>query len=377
MRVLKTPTAVWITYIAFSLVELWLAIHFRENDVGEYHRYALLALTPPLLHHWPKEYPAMSQFIFLLPLLLPFSYRFSFALLTLVALALLLSKGMKRYGTQWGIRVLGYLSLGTIGLFSERYDIFAALFGFLAIDQALQKHWSWAWTFSVIGFLLKLFPAVFWPVFLIAEWRETRRIRWDRLVLSLLAGLAMVGFQALLASHQAFTSYRYLLNRPVEIGSLAASLTALLSHPHLFYAFGSVDVKAHGLAHIIGDTLTVVGIISWLAVFWAQWRGSLDMVEAAILTLGILLLTTKVFSAQYLIWLAPIIALKPGNLSFVLAYLLTSLGYPVGYAIPGLFPWVIYIFAARNLLLTSGFVLFVWRQIHFVSSTMLKQSLTR
>ncbi|WP_020375730.1 hypothetical protein [Sulfobacillus thermosulfidooxidans] len=377
MRVLKKPAAVWIAFGMFSLVELWLAVHFRENDVGEYHRYALLALTPPWLHHWPKEYPAMSQFIFLLPLLLPFSYRFSFAVLTLVALAVLLSEGMKHHGTQWGIKVLGYLSVGTIGLFSERYDIFAALFGFLAIDQALQKHWSWAWTFSVIGFLLKLFPAVFWPVFLIAEWRETHRIRWDRLVLSLLAGLVMVGFQALLASHQAFTSYRYLLNRPIEIGSLAASLTALLSHPHLFYAFGSVDVTAHGLAHFIGDSLTLIGIISWLAVFWAQWRGSLDIIEAAILTLGILLLTTKVFSAQYLIWLAPILALKRGNLPFILAYLLTSLGYPVGYAIRGMFPWVIYIFAARNLLLTSGFVLFVWSQTRSVSTAVLKQGISR
>ncbi len=354
--------AVWLTFAVFSFVALWVAIFLPQYDVGEYHRYAVLAMTPPVFHHWPREYPALSQFIFLLPLLFPFSYRFSFGILTILALAVLLNIGMKRHGFSWGMKLIGYLSLGAVGLFSQRYDIFVSLFGFLAIDRALQRQWCWAWIFSVIGFLLKLFPAVFWPVFLIQEWRETRRFRWDRLALSLLTALVMIGFQVLTASHQAFTSFRYLLARPVEIGSLAASLTALVAHPHLFGAFGSVNVRAHGLAHLIGDVLTALGIVGWLSVFWAQWKGRMELVDAAIITLGILLLTTKVFSAQYLIWLAPLLALKKGNMGFVLAYALTSLGYPVGYAVPGLFKWVIYIFTARNLLLTAAFAVFVWNR---------------
>ncbi len=374
---LNRRMTVWISYAAFSVVQLWLSVSFPESDVAEYRYYAAMALRPPIFHHWPKEYPALSQLVFLLPRLLPFSYRLDFAAVALGALGILLAHGMNRHGPWWGLKLLGYLSLGTIGLFSERYDIFAALFGFLAIDQAVQRRWSWAWIFSVVGFLLKLFPAVFWPVFLIQEWRETQRLRWDRLALSLLTGLIMVGFQAAMASHQAFTSYRYLLNRPVEIGSLAASLTALGGHFHLFYAFGSVDVRAQGLAHVIGDALTAVGVICWLSVFRAQWRGRLDLIDAALLTLGILLLTTKVFSAQYLIWLAPLLALKRGNWFFILAFILTSFGYPVGYAIPGMFSWVIYIFTARNLLLTAGFVLLAWSHERMSSTAVFSRELSR
>ncbi len=366
--------AVWLTFAAFSIVAVWIAMAIPQYDVSEYHQYALLAMTPPILHHWPREYPALSQLVFLLPLLLPFSYRFSFAILTIAALALLLNIGMKRHGTLWGLKVVGYLSLGVIGLFSQRYDIFASLFGFLAIDHAIQRKWYWAWIFSVVGFLLKLFPAVFWPVFLIEEWRETKRLRWDRLLLSLFTGLVIIGLQALTAAHQAFTSFRYLLDRPVEIGSLAASLTALVTHPHLFSAFGSIDVRAHGMAHLIGDVVTALGIISWLSVFWAQWKGRLQFVDAAILTLGILLLATKVFSAQYLIWLSPLLALKKGNWGFVLAFFLTTVGYPVAYAVPGMLKWVIYIFTARNLLLAAGLAFFVWYQSRSVyTSRVLKE----
>ncbi len=345
---------VWITYAVFAVIELWLAVHFPESDVGEYHRYATMALTSPIFHHWPREYPAVSLFVFLLPVLLPVGYRLGFALFALLALAVLVKKGTRHFGPLWGMRLLLYLGVGTVGLFSERYDIFASLAAFAGVEFAFRKKWLGAWAFVLLGFLLKLFPAVFWPVFLIQEHRETGRWRFDRLALSLGIGLVVIGGQALLAQHQAFTSYRYLLDRPVEIGSLAASLTALFTHFHIFYAFGSQDVRAHGMAAMFSDGLSVAGIIAWLVIFYQQLRGRLSFEAALILTLGVLLLTTKVFSAQYLIWLAPLIAMRRLNGYLIFAYLLTTIGYPVGYAVPGLFPAVIYLFLARNVLLLIG-----------------------
>lgn len=355
-----TKAHAWMLYAAFSVTEIWMSLHFPEVDVAEYRRYAQAATTYPWFHHWPREYPALSLLVFLLPLLLPVAYRLGFALFALAALAVMVHRGLNRYGPAWGMRLLGYLSIGTVGLFSQRYDIFASLAAFLAVDFALRHRWRAAWVFSVAGFLLKLFPAVFWPVFLIQEWRETGRWRWDRLAYSLAAGLAVVGLQAMGSSRQAFTSYRYLLDRPVEIGSLAASLTALISRPQLFYAFGSVDVQAHGIAHLVGTVLTVAAAALWAGVFYQQFRGRLEFVQAAILTLGILLLTTKVFSAQYLIWIAPLLAMRPGNRLLAAAYLFTTLGYPVGYAVPGMMPWVVYIFAARNLFLAAGLAKMTW-----------------
>ncbi len=48
-------------------------------DVLEYKQYAHAALHTPLFHRLPLEYPAPALVLFLLPLLLPFSYPWAFA----------------------------------------------------------------------------------------------------------------------------------------------------------------------------------------------------------------------------------------------------------------------------------------------------------
>ena len=45
-----------------------------------------------------------------------------------------------------------------------------------------------------------------------------------------------------------------------------------------------------------------------LYTFWLQWRGKIDLYMACLLALLILLITGKVFSPQYLIWVAPLVA---------------------------------------------------------------------
>ena len=64
-----------------------------------YHHYANVALSSPLLHSLPKEYPAAALAIFLFPLLLPIPYLAGFIVITAVAtVALLLcSDGLPAY----------------------------------------------------------------------------------------------------------------------------------------------------------------------------------------------------------------------------------------------------------------------------------------
>ena len=363
---LKDPRAagVWLLFAGFSLITLWLAGHVVESDVAEYHRYALQALSPPLGQHWPREYPALSLSVFLLPLLLPCPYRISFAVLTLAALAGLIQYGMTRHGTRWALTLLGYLTLGTIGLFGQRYDIFPALAAFIALDQARQQHWTPAWAWSVLGFALKLWPAVLWPVFIVQQWRTQGRVPWKQGGFSILAAGLLLVIPALWAPDHAFTACRYLIHRPVEFESTAASLTLLFGHPHFFYAFGSVNVRDQGMAHAWSAILTALGAGLGLGVLWLQKQGRVDLTTAALYAMGLMLLTSKVFSAQYLIWLAPLLALKKGNGALVLAFLATSLGYPLAYALwPIPSPVSLIVFAVRNGLLILGGGLFVRRTL--------------
>ena len=359
-RVSRSRALVWGCFAIFAAISVWLDSwleqYIREISIPIYHRYAVFVWSSSF-HRWPTGYPALSLIVFLAPLLLLVAYKLGFALLTFAALAIMLYVGMKRHNAAWGFRVLGYLGIGTILLFSRRYDIFPTLVAFLAIDQAIRRNWRWAWVWSILGFLLKLWPAVLWPIFLIAEYRETGSIRWRGLALGAVAEGAVVGVQEITAPHQALTSFLYLLNRPIEFESLAASVTSLIGSPHAFFAFGSYDISDHGLAHDTSAAITALGVCAVLSVLWALWKGRLDLVDAAILCLGIVLLTSKVFSPQYLIWLAPWLALRRSNPFLVLAYLATAMSYLAFLTGVGIMQMMI-VPDTRNVFLLLGLLIF-------------------
>ncbi len=83
------------------------------SDTAVYHRYANEALTSPLLHSLPKEYPAAALAIYLLPLLLPVKYLITFALIAALGTTALVlcSDGLPAY-PGWSRRTTIYLLVG-------------------------------------------------------------------------------------------------------------------------------------------------------------------------------------------------------------------------------------------------------------------------
>jgi hypothetical protein len=178
----------------------------------------------------------------------------------------------------------------------------------------------------------------------------------------------VVGIQEVTSPHQALTSFLYLLNRPIEFESLAASITSIIGSPHVFFSFGSSNIGDHGLAHDISTVITVLGVLAVFVVLRALWMGKLDLVDAAILCLGIVLLTSKVFSPQYLIWLAPWLALRRLNPFIVLSFLATAMGYfalMTGDSIIN----IIVIPDGRNALLLLGLLMFAKEAVSHQAST--------
>src|SRR5260370_37348573 len=79
--------------------------------------------------------------------------------------------------------------------------------------------------------------------------------------------------------------------------------------------------------------------IGLLCTFWLQWRGKLGLFSTSLLTLLIIIITGKVFSPQYLIWVTPLVAYI-GKLhwrwlvSWGMIGFLTTLIYPYIYNAP-------------------------------------------
>ena len=296
----------------------------RPFDVREYERYAHAALHLPLLHHLPLEYPAPAIVVFLLPLLLPFSYPWAFAVLAGIALVVLVTSyegsGVPGWDARSAGRLIIYLALGSVMVLAGRYDIFAAAAAFLAVRSARRDRWSAAWTWSSIGFALKLFPAAFWPVFLIAEWRRRGRVPWQRLWWMGGSVLLVAGVPALLDHGATLNVFHYYLHRPSETGSLPAGLSVLLDWHRASWvgSFHSVNVVSSITGTLsLGVELAGVGACVW--TWLQQARGRLPLEAACLATLTFVMLGSKVLSVQYLMWLMPLWALYRLRVTWLLA----------------------------------------------------------
>lgn len=337
-----------------------LTLYLHEVDVQIYHQYALAFLTPPRFRTWPQEYPGLAELLFLLPLAYPGSYRVGFALLTLVTLTLLVVWGVRRSGDDWGVRLLWYLTVGSVGLLAQRYDIVAAAVTYAGLDGARRGQWTRAWAWLAIGVLLKGYPLVFWQLVAAAERRE--RGRWPWLTLVAAAGATAAGLALPELTHPgaALNAWRYLAERSIEFESGPATLLYWFAASRFTSGYGSVNISAGPVDHLVSLGMWGVGLGFVSLAAWQVLRGRWSLMQAATLALGAVLLTSKVFSAQYLIWLAPLAAEAPLNPTFTLALGLSTLVYPLAFVFRPLQPYLMDLVTLRNLVLTAALITFLW-----------------
>ena len=344
------------------LSSLWIL----PTDVTEYARYAAAALVHPG-QAWPREYPPVALFVFLLPVILPIPYTYAFPIIAGALLAVLLLWGRRRLGDGWARRLAGYVALGGVALVTDRYDIAPAACLLLAAVAMGDEAWTRAWAWSLLGAVLKLFPLAAWPILVLAEWRATGRVVWWRPAASVVLGGGLLLLPRAFGVRQ-ITWMHFLDGRPPNIGSLAGEITALFHPFYAMYAsFGSLNVIAPGM-DVLAVGITALGIVAFLGVLWATWRGHLDPLPALIIGLTIMILASKVFSVQYLLWVMPLWAIYGYNRGWLMTALFNTVSYPVMFNLSagdplGLGRWLLMALALRNaaLLLSTGrFLMAEW-----------------
>ncbi len=303
--------ALMLWVIALLLADV---AHWAGADVLEYKAYAQAVFHAPFLHHLPKEYPAPALAIFVLPLIAPPIYEWVFAVLVgVVLIGFLLSykdDSLRGLDLMAARRLIVYLALGAAVVLTARYDLFAAACAFLAVRAARRESWSAAWTWSSLGFLLKLFPAVLWPVFLIAEFRATKRLPRNRVLWILGSGALLVAIPAIFDPSALLNEVHFYLHRPPTIEGLASGLSLLLDwHAwHFVFGYGSNDALSP-LVNPMATGITVLAVAGLIVTLWAQAKSRINLEVACLLSLTLLVLGMKVLSVQYLLWLMPFWAL--------------------------------------------------------------------
>jgi hypothetical protein len=194
-----------------------------------------------------------------------------------------------------------------------------------------------------VGTLVKLFPIVLVPV--AAAWLWGRgRGRDARDGLLWCAAVVAVGFLPFAVLGGLDDMFRFHLDRPVQIESLAASLLFALGGSHVTGAPVHPDAfKSNGLDGGHADlvfalsTAALVAVLVLAVVLAARAASERDLIRCALLALLALVAFGKVLSPQYMIWLAPfaVLALVNGDravaASLLAAIVLTQLWFPVRY----------------------------------------------
>lgn len=364
------------------------------------------------LHTLPREYPALALIPFSLTLLTPWPW-FQVAFAVWMAL---LAAGLYWYLGRVGPRGASlafalFLLLGAWGTAVSRFDLVPAAFTLFSLVAAVRGRFVWAYVLLAIAVMLKLYPLpLLLPLFL-AEQRARPEplLHWKRLVgVSAFAAVCAGIFAAsLLASVQgALSPLNYFTYRPIQIESAPASLlwvASFFGHPICTaFQFGSLNVyeralgscgtysgpPAGPLATILSPLflgLMVAGV-AWVS--WLQWRGRLSLKQAFVAVLLVIILTGKVFSPQYFIWLAPLVAYVFGMeqlfwfVSWCLISLLTTVIYPWLYGVEphiALAPSVAAFYptiAWRNLLLALFVVVYLFDLFHLRSRPAAKQAIS-
>lgn len=342
----RAPRMIPLWVMSLCAGALWVAgASFSSQDVNDYHCYALAfwrgaqataslepgsCLTSVSLfsslpfHTVPLEYGPLALVTFLPPLLVPPAWYNTAFFVEMALVGMAIAWLLDRYGPLWSGHV--WLIYGLIGswiLVAGRFDAAPAACVVVALLAAQRGRLTWAYVALALGVLMKLYPLALLPLLLIVSWRERGRAPLWRGPAAFVAIVGVVeGGVALIAPASLLTPFTYMSARCVQIESVAATFASLWARvagvePEFPYAYNSTceATAAMGTTQVVALGLGVVGVALALALFW---RGRISLGLAALLTLGALLVGSKVLSPQYLIWISPLIALEFGANGFAL-----------------------------------------------------------
>jgi hypothetical protein len=368
------------------------------------------SLVAAPLHALPLEYPPLTLLIFSPALLAPLGYyQMTFALL-MALMAVFMYWLLLRYAPRGAaLAFAAYMLIGAWATAEARFDLVPAALTLICVIAATRKHWTLAYIVLALAFLLKIYPLLFLPALFIAEqldagrlsppqqpvtlaalpaeiWRTLRGFRhwyWENTLIFFVILVGVTGFFAFLDFQGAVLSQlNYFADRPVQVEASASPILFLAAHfgvtGHTAYTFGSINIVSP-LGQPVSLVFDVLLVLGYLSTLFLQWRGKLEVTQACIALLLVFIVTGKVFSPQYLMWLIPLLVYTGAYTRFWLIVwglmsLLTTIIYPYLYTrtlngtLAPYLPGFIQSVAARDALLAflTLAYLFNWWQIRTI-----------
>jgi hypothetical protein len=359
-----------------ALLTTSMKLHAGTDDTDIYFRYARRARESAIPYRdYRVEYPPIAMPLFLLPSYVSsglVSFRLAFAVEMLIFNA----------GTVWLIASWTEQNHGPVHVRSRLawYTVFFLLLSRLVVSRfdsapTFLAFAGSAWWFGgrgvlgglalSIGAFMKVYPAVVVP--LGAAWERTQsggaRQR-GAMSFALSSLIGVLAWLALGGAHGVLASLDYQLGRGFEYGSVYSSIQMLgakLAGARIDIvrdraAWSSITPWSATLARAVFPLQTAAILMVWGAFLRRGMREGLRYSGAAVLALVV---TGKVFSPQYLIWLMPFVAVldapiaRRGCWIFAAGCAITLLAPALTAYFPRTSLWVILAYNLKN-------ALFLW-----------------
>ena len=272
------------------------------------------------------------------------------------------------------------LSLTAIPLVAWRFDILPAFLAALALAAWVAGRAGWTGFTLGVGAMAKIYPVFLGPVFALAAIFERR---WREAIVLVIGGAIAVALilagPVLVAGTKAFSYVIYQQDRGVEVealpGAIAMAAHAFFRAPATVQVgFGSWQITSPALSTLTIPTLifnVAIIAITVAALLYSFRRdvretGSVQpqtLVTYLAATVMVLILTNKVLSPQYLVWLFPLVALLSWRQSLLLVVIgiITVFIYPLNFAsLLVMRPNPVVALNVRNALLVVLFFWIVW-----------------
>ncbi|MFO8102108.1 MAG: glycosyltransferase 87 family protein, partial [Dehalococcoidia bacterium] len=326
------------------------------------------------------EYPPIALPVFLLPRLftsnsLHYQVPFAIEMLIFDLIGLLVIADLsRRLGRSPRIAILTYTIVAAAGgpLITERFDVAPAVLVLCAIYAFIRRWHATAWILLCIAIMLKTYPIVIAPLFAMYF---VKRKEFNPLVKGIMAfgiTLAIIVIPCLCLDVGGFIdSYTYHFDRGLQIESTYASVILLGSDFGLLDGEMRFDYGAWHMDTPLSDSLSHASFFIMLLVLaivyalYTRHKKSMNNIEEdtllinyAVLAVLAFMLTSKVLSPQYIIWIYPLIPAVAGQWRIACIMLFVNIGVLTYYIYPENYgdllvrkSEIIYILFARNVLL--------------------------
>ena len=376
------PVLAQIFYPGTGTLELYIAQQILDGQIP-YHDFA-------------SEYPPLALLSFLLPGLLfhttvAYSWAFAAELLLFDVLVLFLIADLAsslKISVRNSLAVYTLLILATGPILVCRYDILPAMLVLLALWAFIKGRNNLAWAATALGFAAKLYPVIIIPLFIIYQIKNRQYGQLLKGGAVFLIVLLVLSLPWLIIDAPGFwQSLTYHFERGLHSESTYGTVLLAGQVLGMTKVEGALTYGSWNLSSPLAESLAKISLFisaGILIIVYGLFTGRLQkdakegmekimskpgavrLIQYATLAVIVFMLTNKVFSAQYLIWLCPLLPLISGGRRylimalFLVAAALTQYVYPynyIGFELGESLP--VLILTVRNLLLVAIAVLMV------------------